>query len=294
MALAEQERRDVGADLAGLDALELGGGTSRSLALRVWSGVWPKVAGVGLGLLLWQLVVWSGWKPEYALPGPRTVLPDLWREVTDGSIVEAVGTTLGRAVRGYALALLIGTVIGALVARVRLLRVAFGSLITGLMTMPSIAWFPLAILLFKLSEGASLFVVVLGAAPAIANGLISGADQVPPVLVRAGRVLGAKGFSLYRHVVLPASLPGFVAGMKQGWAFAWRSLLAGELLVIIANKPSLGVALQVNRDLNDAEGLLGVMLVILLIGIVVDAVFFGGVESRIRRRRGLIDAAESP
>jgi NitT/TauT family transport system permease protein len=256
--------------------------------------VWPKVAGVGLGLLLWQLVVWSGWKPEYALPGPRTVLPELWREITDGSIVEAVGTTLGRAVRGYALALLIGTVIGALVARVRLLRVAFGSLITGLMTMPSIAWFPLAILLFKLSEGAILFVVVLGAAPAIANGLISGADQVPPVLVRAGRVLGAKGFSLYRHVVLPASLPGFVAGMKQGWAFAWRSLLAGELLVIIANKPSLGVALQVNRDLNDAEGLLGVMLVILLIGIVVDAVFFGGVENRIRRRRGLIDAAESP
>jgi NitT/TauT family transport system permease protein len=294
MALVEQERRDVGADLAGLDALELGGGTSRSLALRAWSGVWPKVAGVGLGLLLWQLVVWSGWKPEYALPGPRTVLPELWREITDGSIVEAVGTTLGRAVRGYALALLIGTVIGALVARVRLLRVAFGSLITGLMTMPSIAWFPLAILLFKLSEGAILFVVVLGAAPAIANGLISGADQVPPVLVRAGRVLGAKGFSLYRHVVLPASLPGFVAGMKQGWAFAWRSLLAGELLVIIANKPSLGVALQVNRDLNDAEGLLGVMLVILLIGIVVDAVFFGGVENRIRRRRGLIDAAESP
>ena len=294
MALVERERSDdVGADLAGLDALELGGGTSRSLPLRLWSGLWPKLAAVGLGLLLWQLVVWSGWKPEYALPGPRTVLPELWREITDGTIIEAVGTTLGRAARGYALALLIGTAIGALVARIRLLRVAFGSLITGLMTMPSIAWFPLAILLFKLSEGAILFVVVLGAAPAIANGLIAGADQVPPVLVRAGRVLGAKGFALYRHVVLPASLPGFVAGMKQGWAFAWRSLLAGELLVIIANKPSLGVALQVNRDLNDAEGLLGVMLVILLIGIVVDAVFFGGVENRIRRRRGLIDAADS-
>ncbi|CAN5718747.1 hypothetical protein BH24ACT3_BH24ACT3_10060 [soil metagenome] len=148
---------------------------------------------------------------------------------------------------GFALAAVIGSVVGALVARVAVLRTAVGSLITGLQTMPSIAWFPAAILLFKLSEQAILFVVVLGAAPAIANGLIAGADQVPPLLTRAGRVLGARGVTLFRTVVLPASLPSFVAGLKQGWAFAWRSLMAGELLVIIAKRPSIGVELQVSR-----------------------------------------------
>ena len=116
-------------------------------------------------------------------------------------------------------------------SRSRVLRAAVGSLITGLQTMPSIAWFPLAILLFKLTEAAIMFVVVLGAAPSIANGLISGVDHVPPIMLRAGRVLGAKGISAYRHVMLPAALPSFIAGLKQGWAFAWRSLMAGELLV---------------------------------------------------------------
>ena len=137
----------------------------------------------------------------------------------------------------------------------------------GLQTMPSIAWFPLAVLLFKLTEEAITFVVVLGAAPSIANGLIHGVDHIPPVLTRAGRAMGAKGIDAYRYVILPAAMPSFVAGLKQGWAFAWRSLMAGELIVIIANKSSLGQLLQVNRDLVDSEGLLSIMLVILIIGI---------------------------
>jgi NitT/TauT family transport system permease protein len=162
-----------------------------------------------------------------------------------------------------------------------------GSLITGQQTMPSIAWFPLAILLFKLSEQAILFVVVIGAAPAIANGVISGIDHIPPLWLRAGRVLGARGVAAYRHVILPAALPAFVAGLKQGWAFAWRSLMAGELLVVIANQPSLGVRLQFERDFADATGLLAVMALILVIGIVVDAAGFSALERRLRRRRGL-------
>ena len=98
---------------------------------------------------------------------------------------------------------------------------------------------------------------MLGAAPSIANGLISGVDQIPPMLLRAGRVLGARGLALYRHVILPAALPSFVGGLKQGWAFAWRSLMAGELLVIIAGDSSLGVRLQFARELSDAAGLIG-------------------------------------
>jgi NitT/TauT family transport system permease protein len=178
-----------------------------------------------------------------------------------------------------------------LVARHRFLRAAVASAITGLQTMPSIAWFPLAILLFKLGEGAILFVVVLGAAPSIANGVISGVDHVPPLLLNAGRAMGARGLSFDRHVLLPAALPGFVAGLKQGWAFAWRSLMAGELLVIIANRPSLGVRLQFARELADAQGLIAAMLVILVIGIVVDALGFGLVERSIRRNRGLVEDA---
>jgi NitT/TauT family transport system permease protein len=149
----------------------------------------------------------------------------------------------------------------------------------------------LAILLFQLSESAILFVVVIGAAPAIANGMIAGADNVPPLLLRAGRMLDAKGFTLWRYVILPASLPTFVSGMKQGWAFAWRSLLAGELLVIIKGTPSLGVQLQVARDFADAPALLAVMIVILVIGIMADAFVFGALERAVRRRFGLTDPA---
>ena len=249
--------------------------------------MWPKLAAVGLSLATWQGVVWTGVKPRYVLPGPGAVLAELWAMLADGTIFEATVNTMVRAVTGFTLALVIGVVVGSLVARVPVLRAAFGSLITGIQTMPSIAWFPLAILLFQLTEKAILFVVVLGAAPAIANGLIAGADQIPPILLRAGRVLGARGFAAWRHVVLPASLPSFVGGLKQGWAFAWRSLMAGELLVIIAEKPSIGSVLQVRRNLADAKGLIATMIVILVIGIVVDTAVFGRLERAVLRRWGL-------
>ena len=213
----------------------------------------------------------------------------LWRYATDGTLGDAVRITMRRAATGYALAVVIGTIVGSLVARVRILRAAFGSLITGLQTMPSIAWFPLAILLFQLSEEAILFVVVLGAAPAIANGLITGTDHIPPILLRAGRVLGARGLSAYRYVVLPASLPSFVGGLKQGWAFAWRSLMAGELLVTVRGQASIGFLLQQNRAVNNSSGVIASMIVILVIGIVVDSLFFGTMERAIRRRWGLLE-----
>jgi NitT/TauT family transport system permease protein len=156
--------------------------------------------------------------------------------------------------------------------------------------MPSVAWFPLAILLFQMGEGAIFFVVVLGAAPSIANGLISGIDHIQPILLRAGRVLGAKRWRAFRYVILPAALPSFVAGLKQGWAFAWRSLLAGELIVLIPGQFSLGQQLDANRQLADSAGVIAVMIVILIIGILVDALLFGTAERKIRRRYGLIDA----
>ena len=275
-------------ELAGLDALDTAIDARRGRAARLWSVAWPKVAAVLLFHLLWQAVVWSGWKPDYLLPPPGRVYQDLWREIADGTVLDALRLTLGRAAKGFAIALVVGTAVGGVVSRIRVLRIAVGSMITGLQTMPSIAWFPLAILLFRISETTIVFVVILGAAPSIANGVIAGADQVPPVLLRAGKVLGAKGLTLWRHVVLPASLPGYVAGVKQGWSFAWRSLMAGELIVIVAGHQSIGVLLQTNRDLNRSEGLVAAMILIWAIGVVIDAAVFGTIERRVARRRGLL------
>jgi len=284
------EDQKLAEEIAGLDALEAHLGTRPGRARLLWSAAWPKLAAIVLALGIWQAVVWSGWKPDYRLPGPGKVLPAFVRLVRTANFRTAVGITMRRALTGYLLALMIGSVIGLAVARVRLLRSAVGSLITGLQTMPSIAWFPLAILLFGLTERAIMFVVVLGAAPSIANGLIAGVDHVPPLMVRAGRMIGAKGVGLYRHVVLPASLPTYVTGLKQGWAFAWRSLMAGELLSVVASRPSIGARLQFARDASAADDMLAVMIVILVIGIVVDTVF-GRADVAIRRRWGLIDHA---
>ncbi len=273
----------------GLDELELVLPQRRSRARRIWFAVWPKVAAVGLFFFVWQCVVWSGWKPDYVLPGP---IPVLERLFTDFDVYrDAALRTLQRGVIGFLLAAAIGTVIGAAVARIPLLRSAVGSMITGLQTMPSIAWFPLAILLFQLSEGAILFVVVLGAAPSIANGLIAGIDTIPPIMLRTGRVLGAHGLATFRHVIIPAALPTFVGGLKQGWAFAWRSLLAGELLVLIAGKFSLGQRLQFAAEFADGEGVLAAMIVIFFVGVVIDSLFFAQAERWVRRRYGLVDAA---
>ena len=280
-------------ELAGLDALEEVAPRQGSVLSHVWTAVWPRLLAVLILIASWEAVVQSHWKPDYVLPGPRPVFSRLGELAGTSVFWRAIGVTMQRALVGYLIAVLIGSGVGLAVSRFATLRAAVGSFITGLQTMPSIAWFPLAILLFQLSEGAIVFVVVLGAAPSVANGLLSGVDNVPPLLTRAGRVLGARGLAYYRHVVLPAALTGYVSGLKQGWAFAWRSLMAGELIVIVANRPSIGARLQFARELSDAPGLLALMIVVLIIGIVVDTVF-GQVDLAIRHRRGLTRPGTSP
>ena len=285
------DQRVLEQEIAGLDALEDGEGPRRERpAAALWGRLWPKATALLLAFAAWQLVVLSEWRPSYVLPAPATVLGELGEVAGTGSFWKALGVTASRALLGYGAAIAAGSVIGALVATFRPLRVAVGSLITGLQTMPSIAWFPLAVLLFKPSEAAIIFVVVLGAAPSIANGIISGVDQVPPLLVRAGRMLGARGPTLFRHVVLPAALPSCLAGLKQGWAFAWRSLMAGELLLILPTRPSIGFQLDNARELSDAPLLLAYMIVVLVVGVVIDGLF-STVDGVLRRRRGLVETA---
>ena len=257
----------------------------RRLAVRGWAAVWPKALAVAIVLAIWQLIHVSGWK-KLIFPGPAGTLSDLWGQLQTGLLWRAIAITSERAVIGFALAVMIGAVTGALVSRIAPLRAAVGSLITGLQTMPSIAWFPFAIILFGISTTTILFVIVLGAAPSIANGLIAGVDYTPPLLLRAGKMMGLRRLSLYRYLILPASLPAFVAGLKQGWAFAWRSLVAGELLVIIANQPSLGVLLSNDQDQADMASATAIIIVILVLGIIVHSLF-SLADGAIRRRWGL-------
>ncbi|TQS43722.1 ABC transporter permease [Cryptosporangium phraense] len=273
------------AELAGLDALEFEP-ERRDLGRRIWRSAWPKLLAIVLAVAVWQIVVETGWRSRTILPPPTEVFPQLWDMLTTGSFWSAVATTMRRAIIGFAVAVAIGLVIGFAVARFAVLRAAVGSLITGLQTMPSIAWFPLAIVLFQGGEAAIFFVIVLGAAPSVANGVLAGVDFVPPLLVRAGRNMGASGFSLYRTVIGPASLPAILAGLKQGWAFSWRSLMAGELIVVIGESGSLGALLTFTRELSEYGQMLGVMIVILVIGILADAVF-GWANNSLRRRWGL-------
>ena len=256
---------------------------------RSWNVVWPKLLAVAIFVAAWQAVVWSGWKPQTVIPSPFTVFD---RVSTDRALLwDAAIVTLKRGLLGFAVAVLIGGIVGISVARVRVLRDAIGSMVTGLQTMPSVAWLPLAVILFKLGEGAIFFVIVLGAAPSIANGIIDGIDHVPPILLRAGHVLGARGLSSLRHVVIPAAMPSVISGLKQGWAFAWRSLMAGELITTIPGHQGLGNYLNQSKDLADYTGVYAAMVVIFVIGIIIDAVFFGTAERGIRRRYGLIDEA---
>jgi NitT/TauT family transport system permease protein len=278
---------DAANRVTGLDALELAPANDKgTLGRRIWRSAWPKLLAVALVVAVWQLVVLSGWKPEYVLPGPATVFADLKGLIVTGDFWDGVRLTMLRAITGFALAVLIGTLIGAAVSRFAPLRAAIGSLITGLQTMPSIMWFPLAILLFQISESAIMFVVVIGAAPSVANGLISGIDYVPRTWLRVGQVLGMKGFAKYRHLILPASLPSFISGLKQGWAFSWRSLMAGELLVIVPGALSIGVRMQNARDLNEASLVICYIIVVLVIGILID-LLFNAADNALRKRWGL-------
>jgi NitT/TauT family transport system permease protein len=283
------DAREITELSTGLDALEVPAMPKVSRARRLWAATWPKVLAVAIVWGVWQFLYAIEWKPHTAFPSPEQAVQSIF----DGwSVIwQAIRNTMSRAVYGYALALVIGTTIGAFVARIRVLRAAVGSMITGLQTMPSVAWFPAAVLLFQLKDAAIIFVVVMGAAPSIANGLINGIDNISPVLLRAGKVMGARRFTAFSTVILPAAMPSFIGGLKQGWAFAWRSLLAGELIVLIPGKFSLGQQLDTARLNLDIAGVYGMMIVIFVIGVLVDTFVFGLVDRKVRKRYGLVDLA---
>lgn len=262
-----------------------GGGVAR----RVFTAVWPKALAVLVVLALWQAIYMSGWKPDYRFASPAETFDRLWYVVTGNGPFDfwmGVQNTVMRGVQGFLLSLVIGTALGVAVSQWRVLRLAIGAMITGLQTMPSIVWFPFAILLFGLDSAAIYFVILMGAIPSIANGIINGIDDVPPSYLRAGHMLGARGWKRYRYIVLPAALPSYVGGLSQGWAFAWRGLLAGEIIVSIPEVPALGTQLNQAARNGQSANLLALMIVVLLLGMLASFVF-SAIGERVRARRGL-------
>lgn len=281
----------LNADLRGLDALQTETRTSLPWWRRALESALPPIVLVVLLIAVWQAyTVIAQPRPDLS-PGPLDVAAALGQSWEDGRLQMAVATSLERGVLGFLIAIAIGTPLGLLLAESRLLRRAFGPLLSGLQVLPSVAWVPAAIIWFGLSDATVYFVVLMGAVPSIANGLVAGIAQVPPQLRRVGTVLGASRWQLATSVIVPAALPGYLAGLKQGWAFSWRSLMAAEIIAFGGTIGfGLGSMLQQSRDLADLAGALGTILVILAIGVVIELLVFAPIERGLLRRRGLTGA----
>lgn len=236
-------------------------------------------------LTAWQALVWLGLWPDFIFPSPLGVAGTLVRGFQNGTMVVGIVTSMQRILIGFGISAVVGVALGLAIGRIRLFEDTIGSLVLGLQALPSICWLPLAILWFGLSETSILFVVIMGALLSITLATEAGVKNTPPLYLRAARNLGADGWRLYILVVLPAALPAIITGMKLGWSFAWRSLMAGELLYAGAG---LGNLLNMGRDLNDMSQVVAVMLVIIAIGLVVDRLIFAPLETRVRERWGLV------
>lgn len=282
-------RHDLAGLEAGLDALDTVQTGRTPLRQTLVQKVLPPVLAVLLVLVVWQILVWAKVTDDYRLPSPSAVWGELSDAWAQGTLLGYIWTSVSRGLLGFLLALVIGTPLGLLVARVKFVRAAIGPILSGLQSLPSVAWVPPAVIWLGLNDSMMYAVILLGAVPSIANGLVSGVDQVPPLFLRAGRTLGATGLRGTWHIVMPAALPGYLAGLKQGWAFSWRSLMAAE---IIASSPDLGVGLgQLLENGRTASSMPMVFLaifLILIVGIAIDLLIFSPLERWVLRNRGLL------
>lgn len=245
---------------------------------------------IGL-ILLWQLLYiaacdWFHWAKPYAIPNPVGVFNCIVHLFSNGTLLAAIGSSLLRALIGFLIAIFIGIILGTLIIQSSYLERNLKPLILGVQTLPSICWVPFAILWFGLTESAIVFVVVMGSAFGIALSIESGIKNIPPIYIKAAQTMGVKKLALYRRVIFPAALPSFIAGLKQGWSFAWRALMSGE---VMSASIGLGYTLMVGRDLADINQVMTIMLVIICIGILIDKGIFSLLENHILRKRGLLE-----
>lgn len=234
---------------------------------------------------LWQLVYeLEIWKP-YSLPSPEAVWLQLRRYVDNGILADAIQLTMKRMFIGYTLSLVVGFTVGMMSGANKYIDETLGSLVLGLQSLPSITWLPLAILWFGLNDNAIIFVVFMGSVCSVAIAARAGVKSLPPLYRRAAHTMGANSYQSLRYVLIPAMVPAMAQGLKQGWSFAWRSLMAGEILIL--GKPSLGGLLETGRGLNNMRLVIAVMLVIVAIGLLVDRLVFSRLDSWVQERWGL-------
>lgn len=246
----------------------------------------PPLAGVAGLLVVWAIV--AAIASPATLPSPEEVRRAFVRGISDGTIQEAAAKTLIRLAFSFAVSILVGTALGGALGLNELMRRAVRPLVVALQVTPYIAWLPLAVVWFGLTERAVVFVAIVGAFPSVTLATISSFGQVPPILVRAGRTLGVEGWQLYRDVLFPAALPGYLSGLQQAWGFAWKALMAGEL--ITAGLKATGLGQLLARSQDDVPALLADLAVIVLIGVLVEYLVFVQLDRRIRARRGLLPA----
>lgn len=237
-------------------------------------------------LVSWEMASRSGLYSPVLLPSPLNVLEYLWQSGTDGTLGSATLVTMQRLLLGYGIGLLFGVPLGLLTARSRILQDTLGLLALGIQTLPSVCWVPLALLWFGQSEAAMLFVVVMGTLWSVLIATSDGVRAMPPIYLRAARTMGSSGLHTWMKVILPASLPYLVGGMKQGWAFAWRSLMAAEIFVTILTGFGLGQLLQYGRELLAMDQVVAVMAIIIVIGLLADRILFSPWERFFHRRWG--------
>ena len=235
-------------------------------------------------LALWQILFSLKFWPQYLFPSPGQVLETLAEGFTNKTLPIGIAVSLKRLVIGYGISVVFGVALGLLIGKVKVLDETIGGFFVGLQTLPSICWLPLAILWFGLNEAAITFVVVMGSLLSITIATDSGVKNIQPIFLRAGRNMGAQGKDMFLHVMLPAAFPSILMGLKQGWSFAWRSLMAGEILFVSLG---LGQLLNMGRELNDMSQVIAVMIVIVTIGVVMDGLVFGAAEKKVRQIWGL-------
>ena len=237
-------------------------------------------------VILWEVLVRREvWSP-YVVPSPLEVARYLWEALLDRSLLEGSVVTLKRLLLGYFFSLLVGVPLGLLNARFQVMRDTLGLLGLGLQTLPSVCWAPLALLWFGQTEAAMFFIVIMGSLWSIMLATNEGVRNVPPIYARAARTMGSSGLHTWITVIVPASLPFIVSGMKQGWAFAWRSLMAAEIYIIILTGFGLGHLLHFGRELHAMDTVIGIMLVIVGIGLLADKIMFSPFERFLHRRWG--------
>jgi NitT/TauT family transport system permease protein len=237
-------------------------------------------------LLLWQWVFKAKiWSPVL-VPSPLRVWNYLKSAIADGTLEHATLITMRRLLIGYLVGIIGGIPLGLWTARWTLFRDTLGTTALGLQTLPSICWVPLALLWFGQTEAAMLFVVVMGTLWSVIIATETGVRNVPPIYRRAALTMGSKRLHIWFKVILPAALPFIVSGMKQGWAFAWRSLMAAEIFVTILTGFGLGQLLHFGREQQAMEQVIGIMVVIVVIGLLADKIFFSPIERFLHHRWG--------